>query len=119
MACSAIHGDKSQAEREQALADFRSGSAPVLVATDVAARGLDVKGVEMVINYEFPPKTSDYVHRIGRTGRAGADGVAVTFMSATDAKHAVSLVKILQDAGQRLPPELKKMAALMGAGSSK
>ncbi|KAL3921661.1 MAG: hypothetical protein SGPRY_004824, partial [Prymnesium sp.] len=79
--CNAIHGDKEQRERERVLADFKSGRAPILVATDVAARGLDIKDVKMVINYEFPPKTEDYIHRIGRTGRAGATGIAVSVVA--------------------------------------
>jgi len=109
--CSAIHGDKDQRERERTLADFRSGRAPILVATDVAARGLDIKDVRLVVNYEFPPSTEDYIHRIGRTGRAGADGLAVTLMTAQDAKHAGALIKILQDSGQRVPDALRALAA--------
>ena len=73
-----IHGDRSQREREQALANFRRGSPSVMVATDVAARGLDVKDVTHVINYDAPADIEDYTHRIGRTGRAGAtDGSAI------------------------------------------
>lgn len=75
--CGAIHGDKDQFERERALAEFRTGAVPILIATDVAARGLDVKDVSLVLNYEFPSKTEDYIHRIGRTGRAGASLVRV------------------------------------------
>ncbi|KAL1503749.1 hypothetical protein AB1Y20_012218 [Prymnesium parvum] len=117
--CGAIHGDKEQKEREKALADFRSGALPVLVATDVAARGLDIKDVQMVVNYEMPQKIEDYVHRIGRTGRAGAKGHAVSFMSAADAFHAPALIKILQDAKQTPPAELRKMAAIMGHAAGK
>ena len=62
----------------------------------------------MVINYEFPPKTEDYIHRIGRTGRAGAKGIAVTFMTAQDMKHASALVTILRDSQQKIPPELEQ-----------
>ena len=119
--CAAIHGDRDQAERERALADFRSGSTPLLIATDVAARGLDVTGVELVINYEFPTKTEDYIHRIGRTGRAGAKGVAVTFMTAADAKHAPALVRILKESGLKkagIPKELRQMAKLMAPGAT-
>ena len=110
-----MHGDRDQAERELALASFRSGEALVLVATDVAARGLDIKGVELVLNYEFPSKTEDYIHRIGRTGRAGAKGLAVTLMSAADAAHAAPLVKILKESGLTkadIPKELRRMAKL-------
>ncbi|CAN4079223.1 unnamed protein product [Withania somnifera] len=75
----AIHGDKSQGERDHVLSQFRTGKSPVLVATDVAARGLDVKDIRVVVNYDFPTGIEDYVHRIGRTGRAGATGEAYTF----------------------------------------
>ena len=116
--CSTIHGDKGQAEREHALAEFKSGASPTLVATDVAARGLDIKEVNLVINYEFPTSVEAYVHRIGRTGRAGAKGVAVTFFSAADAKHAAPLIEILKQAGQKPPKELRQMAKLMKGGGT-
>ena len=69
-----IHGDRTQQEREDALRTFKNGTTPIMVATDVASRGLDVKGVTDVINYDFPNKVDDYVHRIGRTGRAERNG---------------------------------------------
>ncbi|KAJ6848384.1 putative DEAD-box ATP-dependent RNA helicase 40 isoform X1 [Iris pallida] len=106
-----IHGDKSQGERDHALHQFRCGRAPILVATDVAARGLDIKDIRVVINYDFPTGIEDYVHRIGRTGRAGATGVSYTFFSGQDQKHAAELVKVLEGADQRVPPELRDMAA--------
>jgi len=77
----AIHGNKSQAQRERALADFRSGEVPILIATDIAARGIDIPGVSHVINYDLPEVPEQYVHRIGRTARAGAEGQAVAFCS--------------------------------------
>jgi len=77
----AIHGDRSQAEREEALHAFKSGANPVLVATDVAARGLDIPNVALVVNFDMPKQLDDYVHRIGRTGRAGRKGVAVAFVN--------------------------------------
>jgi ATP-dependent RNA helicase RhlE len=77
----AIHGNKSQANRERALAQFRSGEVPVLVATDIAARGIDIPGVSHVINYDLPEVPEQYVHRIGRTARAGAEGQAAAFCS--------------------------------------
>ena len=80
----AIHGDLSQIAREKALKRFRGGKIDVLVATDVAARGIDVEGVTHVINYECPDDDKTYVHRIGRTGRAGASGVAITFVDWAD-----------------------------------
>ena len=70
----AIHGDVSQSQRSQAMDDFKAGTQPLLIATDVAARGLDVPDVSVVINFSFPLTTEDYVHRIGRTGRAGKSG---------------------------------------------
>lgn len=75
----AIHGDRSQKQRERALAMFRNGRTPVLIATDIAARGVDVEGIGLVINYDMPDVAETYVHRIGRTGRAGASGTAVSF----------------------------------------
>src|SRR5258708_8554052 len=77
----AIHGNKSQAQRERALAGFKSGDMPVLVATDIAARGIDVPGVSHVVNFDLPDVPEQYVHRIGRTARAGAGGIAIAFCS--------------------------------------
>ncbi|KAL8160119.1 hypothetical protein V2J09_001656 [Rumex salicifolius] len=116
---SAIHGDKSQSERDYVLNQFRSGRSPILVATDVAARGLDIKDIRMVINYDFPNGVEDYVHRIGRTGRAGATGMAHTFLSEQDSKHASDLIKILEGANQRVPQEIRDMALRGGGGSSR
>ncbi|GBG69329.1 hypothetical protein CBR_g4026 [Chara braunii] len=107
-----IHGDKSQQERDYVLGQFKSGRTPILVATDVAARGLDIKDICAVINYDFPTGIEDYVHRIGRTGRAGATGLAHTFFSAqTDGKYAKDLIKVLEGACQPVPPELAQIAA--------
>ncbi|KAK9037321.1 hypothetical protein V6N11_022233 [Hibiscus sabdariffa] len=110
----AIHGDKSQADRDYVLSQFRTGRSPVLVATDVAARGLDVKDIRVVINYDFPTGVEDYVHRIGRTGRAGATGLAYTFFGDQDSKHASELIKVLEGANQRVPAELRDMASRGG-----
>ncbi|EOD08694.1 hypothetical protein EMIHUDRAFT_258189, partial [Emiliania huxleyi CCMP1516] len=98
-----IHGDKDQREREMVLADFKSGRRPVMIATDVAARGIDVKDVKAVINYDFPGNIEDYIHRIGRTGRAGAKG---------DSNKARPLVDIMLKAGQQLPAQLAQMAGV-------
>ncbi|XP_061346134.1 DEAD-box ATP-dependent RNA helicase 46-like [Gastrolobium bilobum] len=114
----AIHGDKSQAERDHVLNQFRTGRSPVLVATDVAARGLDIKDIRVVVNYDFPTGVEDYVHRIGRTGRAGATGLAYTFFGDQDAKYASDLIKVLEGANQRVPPELREMS-LRGGGMSR
>ncbi|EOY02439.1 DEAD-box ATP-dependent RNA helicase 46 isoform 2 [Theobroma cacao] len=110
----AIHGDKSQADRDYVLSQFRTGRSPVLVATDVAARGLDIKDIRVVINYDFPTGVEDYVHRIGRTGRAGATGLAYTFFGDQDSKYASDLIKVLEGANQRVPAELRDMASRGG-----
>jgi len=91
----AMHGDKSQAQREKALARFESGQVDTLVATDVAARGIDVAGITHVINFDIPATQEDYVHRIGRTARAGATGVGVTFVLHDQASELVSMVNDL------------------------
>jgi ATP-dependent RNA helicase DDX5/DBP2 len=117
--CSAIHGDKEQFEREATLRAFRSGESPILVATDVAARGLDIKDIRLVVNYDFPPSIEDYVHRIGRTGRAGQRGLAVTLMSPSDKKHANALMKLLIEAEQLVPQELRDLAASVQGSQQK
>ncbi|KAJ7945822.1 DEAD-box ATP-dependent RNA helicase [Quillaja saponaria] len=111
-----IHGDKNQAERDWVLAEFKSGRSSIMTATDVAARGLDVKDIKCVINYDFPSSLEDYIHRIGRTGRAGATGTAYTFFTHANAKFARDLIKILQEAGQVASPALQGMARSAGYG---
>ncbi|KAF5957452.1 hypothetical protein HYC85_004677 [Camellia sinensis] len=111
-----IHGDKNQAERDWVLAEFKSGRSLIMTATDVAARGLDVKDIKCVVNYDFPSSLEDYVHRIGRTGRAGAKGMAFTFFTHSNAKFARDLIKILQEAGQIVPPTLATLARSGGSG---
>eukprot|EP01102_Stenamoeba_stenopodia_P010563 TRINITY_DN3202_c0_g1_i1.p1 TRINITY_DN3202_c0_g1~~TRINITY_DN3202_c0_g1_i1.p1 ORF type:complete len:264 (+),score=81.99 TRINITY_DN3202_c0_g1_i1:567-1358(+) len=106
----AIHGDMSQIQRTNAINAFRDGSVPLLVATDVAARGLDIPDVEYVINHTFPLTVEDYVHRIGRTGRAGRTGVAHTFFTVMERHLAGELVGVLEGAKQPVPEELAKMA---------
>ena len=99
-----IHGDRSQREREDALAPFRAARTPVLVATDVAARGLDIPNVVHVINYDFPGDIDDYVHRIGRTGRAGHNGLATSFLNDRSNKKAVQdLAEIFSENGIERP----------------
>jgi ATP-dependent RNA helicase RhlE len=102
----AIHSDRSQGEREQALSDFKEGRAAVLVATDIAARGLDIEQLPYVVNYELPYTPEDYVHRIGRTGRAGLPGEAIAFMSSEEAKLLAEVEKLLKRTLPRseLPP---------------
>ena len=99
----AIHSDRSQAEREQALADFKENRATVLVATDIAARGLDIEQLPYVVNYELPHTPEDYVHRIGRTGRAGLPGEAISLVSADEAKYLSAVEKILNRSIRKLP----------------
>ncbi|EKX30867.1 hypothetical protein GUITHDRAFT_83612, partial [Guillardia theta CCMP2712] len=113
----AIHGDKQQAERDWVLQQFKSGACQILVATDVAARGLDIKDVRFVINYDMPGCCEDYVHRIGRTGRAGAQGTAYTLYTATNAKTTGrELLKILQENGQEIPQEFVRLVQTLGGG---
>ena len=90
-----IHGDKSQGDRMKALEAFKAGELEVLVATDVAARGLDVAGVPCVINYDLPHNAEDYVHRIGRTGRAGASGEAISFFTSEDERLLADIEKLI------------------------
>ncbi|GAV89696.1 Helicase_C domain-containing protein [Cephalotus follicularis] len=103
-----IHGDRKQQDRTHSLSLFKNGSCPLMVATDVAARGLDIPDVEVVINYSFPLTMEDYVHRIGRTGRAGKKGVAHTFFTQQNKGLAGELVNVLREAGQVVPAALLK-----------
>ena len=91
----AIHGDKTQQERIKALDDFKAGEVGVLVATDVAARGLDISALPYVINYDLPHNAEDYVHRIGRTGRAGASGEAISLMTEDEARYLKDIEKLI------------------------
>jgi len=91
----AIHGNKSQRAREEALANFKRGKTRVLVATDIAARGIDVDDISHVINFELPNETESYVHRIGRTGRAGAAGKAFSFCSADERRHLIDIERLI------------------------
>jgi ATP-dependent RNA helicase RhlE len=92
----AIHGDKTQLERMQALEAFKQGKVAALIATDVAARGLDIDQLPMVINYEIPSAAEDYVHRIGRTGRAGASGIAISLVSPEEEKYLKDIEKLIK-----------------------
>ncbi|XP_052200644.1 DEAD-box ATP-dependent RNA helicase 37-like [Diospyros lotus] len=114
----AIHGDKVQAERERALKSFKSGATPVLVATDVAARGLDIPHVGHVVNFDLPKGIDDYVHRIGRTGRAGKTGLATAFFNNKNMPLARALVDLMQEANQEVPPWLTQCAESSTFGSS-
>ena len=116
----AIHGDKEQRERDSALADFKQGRVPILVATDVASRGLDVKEIKFVINYDFPKEIEDYVHRIGRTGRKTNEGynegTAITFFTSANSRLAGKLINIMREANQSIPQELMDMGSRSGGG---
>ncbi|UJR20848.1 hypothetical protein I4U23_023958 [Adineta vaga] len=105
-----IHGDKRQQERDRVLQEFRNRSRVVLIATDVAARGLDVEDVRIVINLDYPPQTEDYVHRIGRTARSGAKGTAYSFFTRENAKQAQELIQLLKDSNQDVNEKLYEMA---------
>ncbi|XP_047221592.1 probable ATP-dependent RNA helicase DDX17 [Girardinichthys multiradiatus] len=104
-----IHGDKSQPERDWVLTEFRSGKAPILIATDVASRGLDVEDVKFVINYDYPSSSEDYVHRIGRTARSTNKGTAYTFFTPGNLRQARDLVRVLEEARQAINPKLLQL----------
>jgi len=111
-----IHGDRTQAEREEALMTFKSGRTPILVATDVAARGLDIANVAYVINYDMPHNIDDYVHRVGRTGRAGNTGTAISLINEKNRAVAKDLYDLLAENSQETPAWLRQMAS--GSGYS-
>ena len=103
-----IHGGKDQAERNEAIAQFKTGRRDVLVATDIAAKGLDFPDIQHVINFDMPSEIENYVHRIGRTGRCGKTGVATTFINKTVEPSALlDLKHLLIEAKQRVPPVLQ------------
>jgi ATP-dependent RNA helicase RhlE len=115
----AIHGDKSQAEREAALDDFKAGKTAVLVATDVASRGLDIEGLPQVINFDVPHSPEDYVHRIGRTGRAGLTGEAISLVAPEDLDSIGAIEKLIKKRIERVlipgfEPNAGTVATLMG-----
>lgn len=107
--CMSIHGGKDQIDRDSTISDFKKGVVPILIATSVAARGLDVKQLKLVINYDAPNHMEDYVHRAGRTGRAGNTGVAVTFVTPEQENCAPGIAKALEQSGQAVPERLEEM----------
>jgi len=119
VACTAIHGDKDQVQRDDALNGLKSGRVKVLVATDVAARGLDIKGVGLVVNFDPANNTEDYVHRIGRTGRAGAKGYAITFLTGAEGHKARGIIEVMERNNQEVRPELRALAGSAGAGGGR
>lgn len=117
--CQSIHGDREQADREQALEDLKTGAVQILLATDVASRGIDIEDITHVLNFDFPKDIEEYVHRVGRTGRAGRTGESITFMTRQDWHHAKELISILEEAEQEVPEELYKMAERFEAWKQK
>ena len=107
----AMHGDKSQDERDWVLKEFKSCQSTLLVATDVAARGLDVDDIKMVVNFDFPNDMESYIHRIGRTGRRGKSGKSFSMLSSSQAndKLVEDLIRVLEEANQEVPEELHQL----------
>ena len=116
IAAIAVHGNKSQPQRERARAAFRTGDVRVLVATDVAARGIDVKGISHVVNFELPNVPEDYVHRIGRTARAGAPGAAIAFCSDEERSYLREIEKLTRVSIRVIPVP---PAASVGAAANR
>ncbi|KAK5634452.1 hypothetical protein RRF57_010165 [Xylaria bambusicola] len=107
--CMSIHGGKDQIDRDSTIQDFKAGALPILIATSVAARGLDVKQLKLVVNYDAPNHLEDYVHRAGRTGRAGNKGTAVTFITSDQENCAPGISKALEQSGQPVSEQLEEM----------
>lgn len=107
----AIHGNKSQGARQKALSDFKKGEIRILVATDIAARGIDIDELPHVVNYELPDVSETYVHRIGRTGRSGKSGIAISFCSSEERNNLVNIQKLI---GQTLKTEKYKLSSKKG-----
>ncbi|KAF3441974.1 hypothetical protein FNV43_RR15890 [Rhamnella rubrinervis] len=114
-----IHGDRTQQEREYALRSFKTGHTPILVATDVAARGLDIPHVAHVVNFDLPNDIDDYVHRIGRTGRAGKTGLATAFFNENNMSLARPLADLMQEANQEVPVWLTRSASRAYSGGGR
>lgn len=108
-ACMSIHGGKDQIDRDSTIEDFKAGIVPIMIATSVAARGLDVKQLKLVVNYDAPNHLEDYVHRAGRTGRAGNTGTAVTFVTPEQERYSLDIAKALRQSGQEVPEPLQNL----------
>jgi ATP-dependent RNA helicase DDX23/PRP28 len=117
--CGVLHGGRSQDQREETLDLFRSGDIQVLVATDVAGRGLDIPDVSHVINYDCPNKIENYCHRIGRTGRAGKSGIAISYLTEGDTELMFDLKNYLESTGAVVPQQLSKHASAQAASGSR
>ncbi|XP_030875232.1 probable ATP-dependent RNA helicase DDX43 [Leptonychotes weddellii] len=105
-----LHGNREQSDRERALENFKTGKVRILIATDLASRGLDVLDITHVYNYDFPRNIEEYVHRVGRTGRAGRTGISITLLTRNDWRVAGELINILERARQSIPEDLVAMA---------
>lgn len=105
-----LHGGKDQVDRDSTITDFKNGVVPIVTATSVAARGLDVKQLKLVINYDAPNHMEDYVHRAGRTGRAGNTGTCITFLTPEQERYSVDIWRALQASNAAIPEDLDKMA---------
>ena len=108
--CMSLHGGKDQVDRDSTIADFKSGVVPIVIATSVAARGLDVKQLKLVINYDAPNHMEDYVHRAGRTGRAGNKGTCVTFITPEQDRYSVDIYRALKASNASVPQDLEELA---------
>ncbi|KAL0070876.1 pre-mRNA processing RNA-helicase [Marasmius tenuissimus] len=108
--CMSLHGGKDQVDRDSTIADFKSGVVPIVIATSVAARGLDVKQLKLVINYDAPNHMEDYVHRAGRTGRAGNKGTCVTFITPEQERYSVDIYRAVKASNAAIPKELEELA---------
>lgn len=116
---SSIHGDRSQNDRNQALSSFRDGHTPILVATAVAARGLDIPNVKHVINFDLPNDIEEYVHRIGRTGRVGNLGLATSFFNDKNRNIARNLYELMKETKQNIPDFLTKIVESVNQSESR
>ncbi len=105
-----LHGGKDQVDRDETISDFKAGNVPIVTATSVAARGLDVKQLKLVINYDVPNHMEDYVHRAGRTGRAGQKGTCITFITPEQDRYARDIIAALKASSANVPSELETMA---------
>ncbi|TEB35610.1 P-loop containing nucleoside triphosphate hydrolase protein [Coprinellus micaceus] len=108
--CMSLHGGKDQVDRDSTIADFKSGVVPIVIATSVAARGLDVKQLKLVINYDAPNHMEDYVHRAGRTGRAGNKGTCITFITSEQERYSVDIYRALKASEATIPKELEDLS---------
>lgn len=110
--CLVLHGGMDQTDREFTIQDFKDRVRNILIATSVCARGLDIKHIQLVVNYVCPNHIEDYVHRVGRTGRAGNKGTAITFITPDECAFASDLIRALESGNQKVPEKLKELEEL-------